>query len=189
MLFPRCLFFPLLSVQTFALFYKKEGAVPLFTSVPMCRQASSEVQLRGNTELCITQNEVSKNKCCQAFGLEVPTHHNPILPSLRLGGHNNPNPYPLRLPRLSGESNVLRRGFNPPPIPRPLQGGGSTAPPRRSFIKVLLPKIGRREIPYATELRLFVFAPLTKFISNLKITTPLQRKRFRPSRARTLRAM
>ena len=31
MLFPRCLFFPLLSVQTFALFYKKEGAVPLFT--------------------------------------------------------------------------------------------------------------------------------------------------------------
>ena len=50
---------------------------------------------------------------------------------------------------------VLRRGFNPPPIPRPLQGGGSTAPPRRSFIKVLLPKVGRREISYATKLRLF----------------------------------
>ena len=34
-----------------------------------------------------------------------------ILPNLRFGGHNNPNPYPLRLPRLSGESNALRRGI------------------------------------------------------------------------------
>ena len=142
MLFPRCLFFPLLSVQTFALFYKKEGAVPLFTSVPMCRQASSEVQWKGNTELCITQNEVSKNKCCT---------------SLRLGGHNNPNPFL-----------VLRRGFNPNPRPFPSPGEGmQPLASARSFIKVLLPKVGRREISYATELRLFVFAPLTKFISNI----------------------
>lgn len=28
MLFPRSLFFPLLSVQTFALFYKKEESIP-----------------------------------------------------------------------------------------------------------------------------------------------------------------
>ena len=66
------------------------------------------------------------------------------LPSLRLGGHNH-----------SHLSLVLRRGLDPPPVPRPLQGGGSTAPPRRSFIKVLLPKVGRREISYATKLRLF----------------------------------
>ena len=53
---------------------------------------------------------------------------------------------------------VLRRGLDPPPVHRPGEGGGSTAPPRRSFIKVLLPKVGRREISYATELRLFVRA-------------------------------
>ena len=34
-----------------------------------------------------------------------------------------------------------------------------------SVIKVLLPKVGRREISYATELRLFVFAPLTSMKS------------------------
>ena len=94
-----------------------------------------------------------------------------MLPSLRLGGSNPSQPYFAKPSAWRSQQPqpllVLRRGFNPPPIPRPLQGGGSTAPPRRSFIKVLLPKIGRREIPYATELRLFVFAPLTKFISNI----------------------
>ena len=72
-----------------------------------------------------------------------------IMPSLRLGGSNH------------SHLSFIRRGLDPPPVPRPLQGGGSTAPPRRSFIKVLLPKVGRREISYTTKLRLFVFAPLT----------------------------
>ena len=53
--------------------------------------------------------------------------------------------------------------FQPQPKALPLsRGRDATAPTRRSFIKVLLPKVGRREISYATELRLFVFAPLTK---------------------------
>ena len=46
------------------------------------------------------------------------------------------------------------------PLPQPKalplsRGRDATAPTRRSFIKVLLPKVGRREISYATELRLF----------------------------------
>ncbi len=46
----------------------------------------------------------------------------------------------------------------PRPQPKALplsRGRDATAPTRRSFIKVLLPKVGRREISYATELRLF----------------------------------
>ena len=71
------------------------------------------------------------------------------MPSLRRGVTTTPtSPCPKERPR-------------PTPVPRPLQGGGSIAPPRRSVIKVLLPKVGRREIPYATKLRLFMFAPLT----------------------------
>ena len=55
-----------------------------------------------------------------------------------------------------------KKGLLPQPKALPLsRGRDATAPTRRSFIKVLLPKVGRREIPYATELRLFVFAPLT----------------------------
>ena len=44
---------------------------------------------------------------------------------------------------------VLRRGLDPPPVPRPLQGGGSTAPPRRSYIKEPDHSEGR-VISYAT---------------------------------------
>ena len=64
-------------------------------------------------------------------------------------GHNNPNPF------------FIRRGFYPNPRPFPSPGEGMQPPYSGSVIKVLLPKVGRREISYATELRLFVFAPLT----------------------------
>ena len=89
-----------------------------------------------------------------------------ILPSLRLGGHNNPNPYPLRLPRLSGESNALRRGITG-------KSPWKSAAPQQTESKLSFafglhdnqgirdPSESRGEIPYATELRLFVFAPLT----------------------------
>ena len=49
----------------------------------------------------------------------------------------------------------------PPPVPLPTSEGGSTAPTRRSFTKVLLPKIGRSKIIDATELRLSMFAALS----------------------------
>ena len=49
----------------------------------------------------------------------------------------------------------------PPPVPLPTSEGGSTAPTRRSFTKVLLPKIGRSGIIHATELRLSMFAALS----------------------------
>ena len=48
----------------------------------------------------------------------------------------------------------------PPPVPLPTSGWGSTAPTRRSFTKVLLPKIGRSNIIHATELRLSMLAAL-----------------------------
>ena len=56
---------------------------------------------------------------------------------------------------------TYKMGTYPLPVPLPTSGWGSTAPTRRSFTKVLLPKIGRSGIIHATELRLSMFAALS----------------------------
>ena len=90
-----------------------------------------------------------------------------ILPSLWLGGNDSSSlrskPSACRVTTTPTPSCGPKKGLQPQPKALPLsRGRDATAPTRRSFIKVLLPKVGRREISYATELRLFVFAPLTK---------------------------
>ena len=60
-----------------------------------------------------------------------------------------------------------KKGLLPQPKALPLsRGRDATAPTRRSFIKVLLPKVGRREIPYATELRLFCVRSAHLYVQN-----------------------
>ena len=90
----------------------------------------------------------------QAFGLDVPT---------------TPTPPPPTPPFVGGEQ-FHKKGLQPQPKALPLsRGRDATAPTRRSFTKVLLPKVGRREISYATELRLFVFAPLTSMRKTIQL--------------------
>ena len=94
-----------------------------------------------------------------------------ILPSLRLGGHNNPNPYPLRLPRLSGESNALRRGFYP--IPRPFPSPGEGMQPLASARSVTKVSATHQRIAgrFLTQQSCdcFMFAPLTSIRKTIQL--------------------
>ena len=116
MLFPRCLFFPLLPVQTFALFYKKEGAIPLFTLEAVAGRFLTQ-------QSCDCLCSLRSTSLFQTSKLRLSERKRKLV---------------FSMPSVSNID-------------------------RRSNLK-----------------------PQT---SNHKSTTPLQRKRFRPSRARTLRAM
>ena len=100
----------------------------------------------------------------QAFGLDVPS---------------TPTPSSLRAKPLAWMFQPIPPSLHkerPQPQPKALplsRGRDATAPTRRSFIKVLLPKVGRREISYATELRLFCVRS-----AHLKYETTLKEWRF-----------
>ena len=57
---------------------------------------------------------------------------------------------------------ILRMGTYPPSVSLPTSGGSSTAPTRRSYTKVLLPKIGRSFIVLRNRVAIFYahYAPL-----------------------------
>ena len=84
--------------------------------------------------------------CFCIFYKNMPFLANEILSLLKInnfyltGFHNHSKSFILDVisPTILNPS-FIRKDFDPPPVPRPLQGVGSTAPPRRSFTKVLLP--------------------------------------------------